>query len=72
MTRMEREMQPYLGTPRKKAIMLNLIWVIAVVLVVLWAVGLATTTTMGGLIHVLLVLAVIAVLARIIMGRRVV
>ena len=52
--------------------MLNVIWIVAVVLVVLWGVGLATTYTMGGLIHVLLILAVIAVLARIIMGRRVV
>lgn len=52
--------------------MLNLIWVIAIVLVVLWAVGLGTAYTMGGLIHILLVLAVIAVLARIILGRRVV
>lgn len=51
--------------------MLNLIWVIALVFVVLWAAGLATSFTMGGLIHVLLVLAVISVLARIIMGRRV-
>ena len=51
--------------------MLNLIWVVAVVLVVLWALGLATTYTSGGLIHVLLVLAIVAVLARIIMGRRV-
>jgi len=51
--------------------MLNLIWVVAVVLVVLWALGLATTYTAGGLIHVLLVLAIVAVLARIIMGRRV-
>jgi hypothetical protein len=51
--------------------MLNLIWVIAVVLVVLWAVGLGTAYTMGGLIHILLVLAVIAVLVRLILGRRV-
>ncbi len=52
--------------------MLNLIWVIAIVLVVLWALGLGTAYTMGGFIHILLVLAVIAVLARIILGRRVV
>ncbi len=51
--------------------MLNLIWVVAVVFVVLWALGLATAYTAGGLIHVLLVLAIVAVLARIIMGRRV-
>jgi hypothetical protein len=41
------------------------------VLVVLWALGFATAYTMGGFIHVLLILAVIAVLARIILGRRV-
>ncbi|MBL0215404.1 MAG: lmo0937 family membrane protein [Myxococcales bacterium] len=52
--------------------MLNLIWVIAIVLVVLWGLGLATAYTMGGFIHILLVLAVIAVLARVIMGRRVI
>ena len=52
--------------------MLNLIWAFAVILFVLWALGLATAYTMGGFIHILLVLAVIAVLARIIMGRRVV
>lgn len=52
--------------------MLNLMWVAAVVLGVLWVLGLATSFTMGGLIHVLLVLAIVAVLVRIIMGRRVV
>jgi hypothetical protein len=52
--------------------MLDLIWVIAVVLVVLWGFGLATAYTMGGFIHVLLILAVIAILARVILGRRVV
>lgn len=52
--------------------MLNLIWVIAVVFVVLWGLGFATAYTMGGFIHVLLILAIVAVLARIILGRRVV
>jgi len=51
--------------------MLNAIWVVAVVLVVLWALGLATSFTAGGLIHILLVLAIVAVLLRVIMGRRV-
>lgn len=51
--------------------MLNTIWILAVVLVVLWALGLATSFTAGGLIHVLLVAAIVAVLARIIMGRRI-
>ncbi len=51
--------------------MLNLIWVIAIVLVVLWGLGLATAYTMGGFIHVLLILAIVAVLVRLILGRRV-
>ncbi|MGB8331397.1 MAG: lmo0937 family membrane protein [Polyangiales bacterium] len=50
--------------------MLNLIWLVAVILVVLWVLGLATSYTMGGLIHVLLVLAIVAVLVRVILGRR--
>ena len=49
-----------------------MIWTIAVVLLVLWALGLVTSTTMGGFIHVLLVLAIIVVLVRVIQGRRVV
>lgn len=44
---------------------------IAVVLLVLWALGLVTSTTIGGFIHVLLVIAVIMVLIRVIQGRRV-
>lgn len=43
---------------------------IAVVLVVLWLLGLATSYTMGGLIHVLLVIAVVVILIRVIQGRR--
>lgn len=50
--------------------MLNLIWIIAVVLVVLWALGLATSFTMGGMLHILLVLAVAAIIVRLIVGRR--
>jgi hypothetical protein len=44
---------------------------IAVILVVLWILGLVTSYTMGGLIHVLLVLAIVVVLIRVIQGRRV-
>jgi hypothetical protein len=44
---------------------------IAVILVVLWLVGLVTSTTMGGLIHALLVIAVVVILIRVIQGRRV-
>lgn len=43
---------------------------IAVIFVVLWALGLITSYSMGGLIHILLVLAVIAILVRVIGGRR--
>jgi hypothetical protein len=44
---------------------------IAVVLIVLWLLGFVTANTMGGLIHVLLVIAVVVVLLRVIRGRRV-
>ena len=50
--------------------MLNLFWLVAAVLVVLWVFGLATSYTLGGLLHVLLVLAIVAVLARILLGRQ--
>ena len=46
-------------------------WSIAVVLIVLWALGLVPSYTMGGFIHILLVVAVVIVLVRIIQGRRV-
>ena len=49
-----------------------MLWTIVVVLLVLWALGLVTSYTIGGFIHVLLVLAIIAVLIRIIQGRRLV
>ncbi len=48
-----------------------MLWTIAVVLVVLWVLGLVTAYTLGGLIHVLLALAIIAMLIRLIQGRRV-
>jgi hypothetical protein len=48
-----------------------MLWTIVVILVVLWALGLATTYTAGGLIHVLLVIAIIVVLVRVIQGRKV-
>jgi Family of unknown function (DUF5670) len=48
-----------------------MIWTICVVLIVLWLLGMVTSYTMGGLIHILLVIAVIIILVRIIQGRRV-
>ena len=48
----------------------DMLYTIAVVLLILWLLGLVTSTTMGGLIHVLLVIAVVMVLLNIISGRR--
>ena len=44
---------------------------IAVILVILWALGLLTSYTLGGLIHILLVIAIIVVLVRVIQGKKV-
>jgi hypothetical protein len=48
------------------------LWTIAVVLIGLWLLGLMTSYTMGGFIHVLLVIAIIVTLLRVIQGRRLV
>jgi len=45
---------------------------IAVILVILWALGLMTSTTLGGFVHVLLVVAIVIVILRLFQGRRVV
>ena len=47
-----------------------MLWTLAVLFVVLWALGLMTSYTMGGFIHILIVLAVVAVVVRVIQGRR--
>jgi len=47
-----------------------MLWAIAVIFMVLWALGLATSYTMGGVIHVLLLVAVVTVLIRVIVGPR--
>jgi hypothetical protein len=49
----------------------TMLWTIAVILLVLWGLGLVTSYTIGGYIHILLVLAVIVALIRVIQGRRV-
>lgn len=46
-----------------------MLYTIAVILIVLWLLGLVTSYTMGGFIHILLVVAIIAVLLRVINGR---
>jgi Family of unknown function (DUF5670) len=49
-----------------------MLWTIALILLLLWALGLVSSVTMGGFIHLLLVAAVVLVLVRLIQGRRVV
>src|SRR5258708_38964699 len=49
----------------------SMLWTIAVILVVLWALGVVTSYTMGGFNHILLVLAIIVILVRLIEGRRI-
>jgi len=46
-----------------------MLWTLVVVLLVLWALGLVTSYTMGGFIHVLLVIAIIVILVNVIRGR---
>lgn len=48
-----------------------MLWTLILILVILWALGLATSYTFGGLIHILLLLAVAVFLIRFIQGRRV-
>ena len=46
-----------------------MLYTIAVILVIFWLLGLATSYTLGGLVHILLVLAIISILIRVIQGR---
>jgi len=47
-----------------------MLWTLAVILIILWLLGLVTSYTMGGVIHILLVVAIIMVLVSFIQGRR--
>ena len=60
----------YTGTlsPRRRE--LNMLWTIFVVLLVLWALGLVSDYTLGGYIHILLIIAIAVLLIRIIQGRK--
>jgi Family of unknown function (DUF5670) len=49
---------------------MDLLWTIAVILLIMWLLGLVTSYTLGGFIHILLVLAIVAILIRVIQGRR--
>jgi hypothetical protein len=47
-----------------------MLWTIAVILIILWLLGLITSYTMGGFIHILLVLAIVVILFNVISGRK--
>ena len=49
----------------------NMLYTVAVVLLVLWALGLVTSFTAGGLIHILLVVALVVLIVNVLQGRRV-
>jgi Family of unknown function (DUF5670) len=49
-----------------------MLWTICVILLVLWLLGMVTSYTLGGFIHILLVLAIVVVLIRVIQGRRII
>jgi hypothetical protein len=48
----------------------DMLWTIAVILIALWVLGLVSSYTMGGLIHILLVIAIVVVVINVISGRR--
>jgi hypothetical protein len=47
-----------------------MLYLLAVILLILWLLGIVTGTTMGGFIHILLVIAIVVVLVRVITGRK--
>ena len=49
---------------------MDLLWTVAVILIILWLLGMVSSYTLGGFVHILLVLAVIVILIRVIQGRR--
>jgi hypothetical protein len=55
-----------MGSERRKA----MLWTIFVILLVLWVLGLVTSYTLGGFIHILLVLAVVVLVINLVQGRR--
>lgn len=48
----------------------RLFWTVAIVLIIVWALGVGSANAMGGLIHLLLVIAVVVIVVRLIQGRR--
>jgi hypothetical protein len=63
----QKRRQRRLQTPAEKEH--NMLWTIAIILVIVWLLGMVTSYTLGGFLHLLLVLALVAVLIRVIQGR---
>jgi hypothetical protein len=59
---------PYAAVRKNREV--GMLWTIFIILLVLWLLGLVSGTTLGGFIHVLLVIAIVVVLIRVISGRR--
>ena len=57
---------------RKSLNEVSMLWTLFVVFLVLWLLGVSTAYTMGGLIHILIVLAIVALVVQLVSGRRVV
>ena len=68
-----RRVRDCTGRQRARAIRKEdpMLWTIAVILIILWLLGLVSSYTMGGFVHILLVVAIIIVLVRVIQGRRI-
>lgn len=60
-----------MNTNPKKERIIDMLYIIAVVLIALWLLGLVSSYTMGGFIHILLVISIVVVLIRLIQGRKV-
>jgi hypothetical protein len=58
------------AVPKTKEKEIHMLYTIAVVLILLWLLGLVTSYTMGGLIHVLLLIALVMIVANLFSGRR--
>jgi hypothetical protein len=55
--------------PSRKGVA-TMLWTLAVILIILWLLGIVTSYTMSGFIHILLVIAIVVVLVRVIQGRK--
>jgi hypothetical protein len=66
--RREKSSTVYISSAEKE---MSMLWTICVILLILWLLGLVSGYTMGGVIHILLVIAIIVIIVRLVQGRRV-